>query len=357
MKHSITLSYLIGTAIFSAVISIACLSCSRTKSDSEKNFSSTKSQRLNEVVVYTYDSFAGEWGAGPALAQKFEEQTGYRLTFLEFGDAVHAYNRTILEKNSPQADVLLGIDNNMCEQAIEAGILEPYKPKNADTVLVKGLEETLGNEWYLTPYDYSHFAIIYNTESSIPEPVSLEDLTDSIYKKKIILMDPRTSTPGLGFLAWTVAVYGDDAVQYWKRLSPNLLTMTAGWSEGWGMFLQGEAPLVISYTTSPAYNVETDNDYRFKTLIFEQGHVQQVEALGVIKGAPNADGARAFVDFMITQDAQNELPLTQWMYPAINGIELPKSYQEAAPKAPTTLNTDSHKVKDIINEVIAVTSR
>ena len=219
-------------------------------------------ERLNEVVVYTYDSFVGDWGAGPEIAKRFTEKTGLLLTFVDCGDGVQVLSRAVSEKDAVHADVILGVDNNLARQALDAGILEAYKPANADAIIDADIKAQLGAGWELTPYDYSHFALIYDTRAALPEPKGLEDLTNDVYKKKIILMDPRTSTPGLGFVAWTVAVFGDGYPTFWRAIKDNILTMAPGWSAGYGLFTNGEAPLVISYTTSPAANIEYDGiDY------------------------------------------------------------------------------------------------
>ena len=293
--------------------------------------------RSKEVVVYTYDSFVSEWGPGPEIKEKFEAASGYTLTFIDCGDGVQVLSRALLEKDSVQADVILGLDNIIAPQALQSGILESYKPKDVEKIISSDVALQLGQGWFLTPYDYSHFAMIYDTQSDVPCPKSLEDLTDKVYEKKIILMDPRTSTPGLGFVAWTLAVFGDNALDYWKSLKPNILTMAPGWSSGYGLFKQGEAPLVISYTTSPASHVEYDNTDRYIAPVFEEGHVMQVEGAGLLKGAPNKKGAQVFLDFLIGEEAQSVLPLTQWMNPVNKNVQLPESYKKAAPVPEKTL--------------------
>ena len=99
-------------------------------------------------------------------------------------------------------------------------------------------------------------------------------ITKSEYAKKLILMDPRTSTPGLGFAAWTIAVFGSDYESYWQKLKPAVLTMASGWSSGYGLFTKGEAPLVVSYVTSPAYHIYADKTNRYRALVFSEGHVE-----------------------------------------------------------------------------------
>lgn len=319
--------------------------------------SQKNSARHKEVVVYTYDSFSGEWGPGPEIARLFKEKTGLDVVYTDCGDGGQILSKALMEKDSPQADVLVGIDNNLADRARQAGILESYRPGSASGIIPEGFEDALGGDWFLTPYDYSHFAMIYDTESDVPAPESLEDLTKEVYRKKIILMDPRTSTPGLGFVAWTVAVFGDGYRDFWKRLKPSVLTMSPGWSAGYGLFTEGEAPLVISYTTSPAYHVEYGEGDRFKALVFEEGHVRQVEGAGILKNAQNRRGAEKFIDFLISAEAQSVIPLTQWMFPVNGAVTMPESYSIAAPLPTKTLYYSSAAVNDAVPVIMDILSK
>ncbi len=148
-------------------------------------------------------------------------------------------------------------------------------------------------------------------------------------------MDPRTSTPGLGFVEWTAAIYGDGLSGYWKRLAPSILTLSPGWDTGYGLFTAGEAPLVISYTTSAAYHAEYETAGRYKALEFADGHPIQVEGAGIVVGARHREAAEAFIDFMLGDEFQAALPLTNWMYPVNEGVVLPPSYEASRKPAKT----------------------
>ncbi|MDR2897434.1 MAG: thiamine ABC transporter substrate-binding protein, partial [Spirochaetaceae bacterium] len=262
----------------------------------------SSAERQEEVVIYTYDSFVSEWGAGPELTRLFQEKTGYKVTMISTGDGGQLISRAVSELSDTRADVIFGIDNTMAKRAVEAGIMEAYEPANAGSIIAQDL--SLDEGWHLTPFDWSYFAIIWDSLSGIPAPESLEDLTKPVYEKKFILMDPRTSIPGLGFVTWTKAIFGDGNGDYWQRLKPSILTMSPGWDTGYGLFTSGEAPLVISYITSPAVHVEYDNTDRFKALVFPEGHPVTIEGAGILKGAKNLEGAKAFMDFLITEEAQ-----------------------------------------------------
>lgn len=287
-----------------------------------------------EVVVWTYDSFTSEWGPGPVIAEAFKKETGISVRFVTQGDGGALLSKIIAEGKAADADVLLGIDQNLLQKALDAKLLAPYKPAGAERIPA---ELVLDPQFRLTPYDYGYFAIIYDSEKISAPPKSLEDLTGKVYERKLILMDPRTSTPGLGLFAWTKAVYGEGWKDYWKRLSPSILTVAEGWDTGYGLFTSGEAPMVLSYTTSPAYHLEFDKTERYRAAIFAEGHAAQIEGAGVLSGAKRPANARRFMDFMLAASFQSAIPLTNWMYPIVE-TPLPDSYR-IAPKPGKTLKT------------------
>ena len=312
-----------------------------------------KKNASNEVVIYAHDSFASEWGAGPALCEAFEKKTGIKVNMISVGDAVQVLSNAILEKDAPVADILIGLDNNLYPKVKAADILEAYKPVDGDKVIDDEL--LMEGGWLLVPYDWSSFAMIFDSESGIEAPTCLDDLTKDIYRKKIILMDPRTSTPGLGFAAWTLAVYGMDGIaDYWRSLKANILTMAPGWSTGYGLFTEGEAPLVISYTTSPAYHVAYDEGDKFKALEFTDGHTYQTEGAGLMKNAPNKENAKKFLDFLISAEAQEIVPETQWMYPANNSVELPESFKAVSAVPAKVLTVDMDELDKAVEIILAV---
>lgn len=286
----------------------------------------------NEVVVWTYDSFISEWGPGPEAAKLFEEKTGYSVKWVNHGDAGEVLARLLLEGKKAEADIILGIDQNMMDKALGSGLLEAYKPAGADSILS---ELKLDDSWRLIPFDYSYFAFCYDSQKIKSPPKTLEDLTRPEYAKSVILMDPRTSSPGLGLFCWVREVYGAKWQDYWRRLSPSILTVSGGWSEGYGLFTAGEAPLVLSYTTSPGYHLEYEQTERYQAAIFDEGHPLQVEFAALLGAGKNKSAAKAFLDFLLEPAFQNLVPLTNWMYP-VTGVPLPASFR-INPKSGKTL--------------------
>ncbi len=292
-----------------------------------------KTPETSDLTIYTYDSFVSEWGPGPVVFPAFEEEYGIKVTVISAGDAGQMVQKAILEKDNPKGDILLGIDNNLLFKALSEDLLIPYKSSGLGRIPEDLLFDKTN---HVTPFDYGYFSIIYDSEKVSAYPKSLEDLLKPEYSKSIILMDPRTSSPGLGFMLWTKSVMGDGFEEYWKNLMPSVLTITDGWDSGYGLFTEGEAPMVLSYTTSPAYHKEYEDSERYRAAVFPEGHYMQIEGAGIVKGTKHLNEARKFIDFILEDKFQETIPLTNWMYPVRTDLPLPESF-DSAPKPPKSL--------------------
>ena len=193
------------------------------------------------------------------------------------------------------------------------------------------------------PFDYSYLAFVYDTESVKNPPKSLDDLVNGDPEQKIVIEDARTSTPGLGFLLWMKAVYGNEAADKWKTLSKRILSVTPGWSEAYGLFTSGETPIVLSYTTSPAYHMIEEKVDRYQAASFSEGHYLQVELAGRLKGARHPDLAKAFLAFILTPEFQDIIPTTNWSLPAIAPVTpLPATFDKLVqPTKPLAIDAET----------------
>ena len=278
-----------------------------------------------DLTIYTYESFNSEWGPGPVVFKIFEEQCGCKLNVVTPGDSGTVLNRVILEKTNPKADVLLGLNNSEMEKSFNFKLWIPYR-----SPLLEKIPENLllDKKNRVTPFDYGFISFVYDSQKLNKPPQNLEDLLDQKYKRKIVIENPKTSSPGLSMLHWTISVFGEDGyLDYWKKLQKNLLSVTDGWSAAYGMFTKGEVPIVLSYVTSPAYHLEYEKTERYKAALFEDGHYRQIEFAGIIKGTKKIKRAQEFIDFMLSENFQNVIPLTNWMYPVIQYQTLPDSFR------------------------------
>jgi thiamine transport system substrate-binding protein len=274
------------------------------------------------LTVYTYDAFTSEWGPGPAIKQAFEAECGCTLEYVALDSSIGVLSRLRLEGPNNKADVVLGLDLNILAEARESGLFAAHGvPSEKLALPIAWTDDTF------LPFDYGYFAFVYDTEALANPPKSLKELVEAPDDLKIILEDPRSSTPGLGLLLWVRAVYGEEAPEAWAKLARKTVTTTKGWSEAYGLFLEGEAPLVLSYTTSPAYHMIAENEDRYQAAGFAEGHYVQVEVAAVTKSSDDPELARQFLRFMLTPGFQSTIPTAQWMYPVIDLPEgLPPAY-------------------------------
>lgn len=259
------------------------------------------------LTVYTYDSFVSDWGPGPVIEKAFEETCNCDLQFVGTGDGAALLARLKLEGERTEADIVLGLDTNLTAAAVETGLFAPHGVE---------AEYDLPIEWTdanFVPYDWGYFAFVHGPD--VTAPANFKDLAAS--DQKIVIQDPRSSTPGLGLLLWVKAAYGDEAPTIWEGLADNIVTVTKGWSEAYGLFLEGEADMVLSYTTSPAYHLIAEEDATKAAASFDEGHYMQVEVAGMLAGADQPDLAADFMAFIVTDAFQEVIPTTNWMYPAV----------------------------------------
>jgi thiamine transport system substrate-binding protein len=258
--------------------------------------------------VLTYDSFVSEWGPGPALEQAFEADCACDLRFTGAGDGAALLARLLLEGQGSDADVVLGLDTALTAQAAASGLFAPHG-LTGDWTLPVAWDDPM-----FVPYDWGWFAFVHDTTRLPVAPDSLSALAAS--DVRVVIQDPRSSTPGLGLILWVQAALGDKAPAFWADMADNIVTVTPGWSEAYGLFLEGEADMVLSYTTSPAYHLIAEGDATKAAAAFSEGHYLQVEVAGKLAASDQSALADRFLAFMGSDAAQAVLPTTNWMYPA-----------------------------------------
>jgi len=298
-----------------------------------------------ELRVLTYDSLHSKGGWGEKIFPAFEKTCGCRLKISTAGDGAQILTRLELERarGKPGTDVVIGLDQNLwgtSKKYIEGW--KDWRPEGFDKIPVS-LRIGPDGEGFL-PFDHGVFAFMWDSkkgdELKLKAPSHLADLLKPEFRRRLILQDPRTSTPGLSFVLLTRILKDPaDFRLFWGALRGQWLTLAQGWDAAYGLFLRGEAPLVWSYTTSQAYHREHGDPSRYQALIFEDGNPVQIEGAAIVQGsaAPLAL-KRALLEFLISPSAQESLPKRQWMLPARADVPLPASFSEL-PKPKKRLGT------------------
>ena len=285
------------------------------------------------LTVYTYDSFTSEWGPGPAIEIAFERECNCDLQFVGLDSSIGILGRVQIEGENSKADIVLGLDTNLTEIARETGLFMPHGSEAKANALPVPFEDDI-----FMPFDWGEFAFIYDTERMATPPASFEALLAMPNDFKIAIQDPRTSTPGLGLMLWMKSVYGDKAAAAWEQLNPKILTVTKSWWDAYSLFLEGEADMVLSYSTSPAYHVIAEGKTNYKAAQFSDGHYLQIEVAAMLKNAREPVLAKEFMDFIQKTDFQTIIPTTNWMYP-VTKAQIPAEFGDL-------ITPDSHYLFD-----------
>jgi len=290
------------------------------------------------LTLMTHDSFA----ISEAVLEAFEQANNATIQHLPSGDAGAALNQAILSKANPLADLFFGVDNTFLSRAIEADIFEPYA-----SPLLAEIPDTLELDpaYRLLPVDFGDVCLNYDRayfqEKGLPPPQTLKDLVKPEYKGLTVVENPATSSPGLAFLIASIGHFGEAGDytyrDFWRDMRANDVLVTQGWEDAyWGQttWYGGGRPVVVSYATSPAAEVyfsegalsepPTDN------VLGDGACFRQIEFVGILKGTKNRDMAEKFVDFMLSIQFQEDIPLNMWVFPANRSATLPQVFADFA---------------------------
>ena len=292
-----------------------------------------------KLTVYTYDSFVSEWGPGPIIEQKFEDKYNIDLELIAVDSAATLLNKVILEGSNTKADIVLGLDMNLFDSADKSGLFINHSLDNLENDIMLPIK---WNSKIFVPYNYGYFAFVYNNTKLLNPPKSMDELINST-DARIVIQDPRTSTPGLGLLIWMKALYGNDAKNKWVKLNKKVISVTKGWTDAYyNFFMAGEADIVLSYSTSPAAHIMFEENYEISAAIFEEGNYVSIEFAGILKSSNNQRMANNFLRFMISDDFQSVLPSTNIMYPIANNLMLPEAFNKI--EVPDMLQIDPEEI-------------
>ncbi|MEF9906651.1 thiamine ABC transporter substrate-binding protein [Streptomyces sp. P9-A2] len=300
------------------------------------------------------------WAASEDVIAAFEKQSGYQVKVLEDGDTGSAVNKAILTKDNPQGDVFFGVDNTLLSRALDNGLFQPYEVKDADRILPEVRAD--GGKHRVTPVDTGDICVNYDkawfSERKLTPPETLDDLVEPEYKNLLVTENASTSSPGLGFLLGTAARYGDEGWQdYWKKLKANGVKVVDGWEQAYNEEFSGSAggrkakadrPLVVSYASSPPAEV-IYADPRPKTAptgVAEGTCFRQVEYAGLLSNAKNPEGGKALLDFLVSKEFQEDMPLNMFVHPVREDAQVPEEFARFGPRAKDPQTMDPAKIAE-----------
>ena len=261
------------------------------------------------------------------LAKKFEEVNGIKVN-VDYAGTNVLVNKMMAEKGNPQADVWYGGGGLLpFEASIDKGIMEPYIPESAEDweVVEDGIKLKHEDDYYVgTEMFVLGFA--YNTElvSEEEAPKTWDDLLDPKWEGKIQFPNPAASgTSTLMVLSYMMENGEEAGWEYFQKLNDQANSVPDSGSGPTKAAAMGEAHIAIGFDFM-AY--EHQNNGETVDFIVPDKTPILVNPATLIKDGPNPEGGKKFMDFMLTEDAQEIL--ASWYHIPINpdvGSETPLS--------------------------------
>ncbi|MFE0644752.1 thiamine ABC transporter substrate binding subunit [Streptomyces sp. NPDC058877] len=321
---------------FVAALGVTGLAACGTE-DAGSTAGKTDAPAPKTVTLVSHDSF----NASEEVLAEFTKRTGFKVKVLKSGDAGEAVNKEILTKGSPQGDVFFGVDNTLLSRALDNGIFVPYQAKGLDRVPAA---YQLDEEHRVTPIDSGDICVNYDKAyfegKKLAPPVTFDDLAKPEYKDLLVVENPERSSPGLGFLLGTAAAYGDEGwPEYWKKLKANGVKTVDSWELAYnqefsgsagGKQAKGDRPLVVSYASSPPVEVLYGEPQPkvAPTGVSTGTCFRQTEFAGLLNGAKNPEGGKALIDFLISKEFQEDMPLQMFVNPVVQDAALPELFTQ-----------------------------
>lgn len=294
--------------------------------------------------LLAHDSFTPTEG----IFDSFTDRTGIGVDIVRGGDAGTLVTKAVLASGNPEADVLWGLDNTLMSRALAADVFLPYL-----SVHREDLEPTardLSPNGAVTPVDSGDVCINYDkewfAERNVSPPLTLQALTSSTYRNLLVVPNAVSSSPGLAFLLASIAEFGDAWPDWWQALRDNNVLIVESWSDAYyGHFTaasDGTRPLVVSYATSPPAEVlfAEPRPERAPTAVAALTCFRQYEFAGILRGTKHEEAARLLIDYLVSKVFQEDLPLTQFVWPINTTAEVPQEFLDYSlrPENPLTID-------------------
>ena len=320
--------------------------------NSQISVRSEKIQTNTKLTIYTYDSLLVD--PGYDFVGAFANYSGIlkeEIDLVLLSDANQIVTQMALEKDNPVADVAIGIDNVLIHSAKKDNLLKRYDSPELVNIS-SDLIDNLDSEKYVLPYDFGIIAFYYdmNRLNSTTNPeinnITLEDIIDFDLDKKLIVEDPTLSSTGLGFLLWTIAIYGDPTINFngtlgldwrdWWKATKDDLRIAPSWTAAFSEWYENEGnrPIMVSYGSSPAYSACLYDDTSQGAFLSHENGTEngwlQIEGIGLVNNAPHEELAKDFIDWFLSKELQDNIAENNWMYPANEYAEISSTFNESA---------------------------
>ena len=332
-----------------AILAAGC-SSSPTNDSTDSTGSTGSTDGPVTLTLLAHESFTPT----PGIFDAFTAATGITVEIVLSGDTGQLITKAVLTSGNPEGDVLWGVDNTLLSRALEADVFSAYETPNTTFMDASLLLEIPGHE--VTPVDSGDVCINYDIawfkSRNITPPLTLDALTSKQYANLLVVPSALSSSPGLAFLMATIAEFGTDGWQpYWKSLRDNGVMVVDGWTQAYntefsGASGKGDRPIVVSYSSSPPAEVifaDPPVDAA-PTAVASLTCFEQIEYAGILRGTKHEAEAKLLIDYLTDLTFQNDLPLTQFVFPVHSGAVFPEAFTKYALRPENPLRLEANVI-------------
>jgi thiamine transport system substrate-binding protein len=299
------------------------------------------------LVIYTYPSLLNGTDCGSPL---------YSTVFGTFAAAHHVrievecpagtfLSTLVAQEGSPGADLVIGLDEITAPVAEADHLVIPYRPPALANVSPEIANE-LSPDHGVVPYEYGYLAIDYTTAFSgstggTVARATFPDFTqNSTWAKGLLTENPEFDITGEEFLVWQIEYYEAILHQNWETFwqsvwAEGLPNPAPDWGTAYNEFLQssGGPPMVVSYSTDPAYAEVNGGAGQFNSTVSWWNATEYawrtIYGIGIVSGTHHLTLDQEFENWFLSGTVQSEIPESEWEYPANTTIPLPGAFAAA----------------------------
>jgi thiamine transport system substrate-binding protein len=301
------------------------------------------------LQVGTYGAFvdAPSSSPGPWLKEQFESEFDATLSWQTPDNELNYFIERSMGGLDVDADAYVGLDTNMLirvDEQTDGGLFAPATDVPGRDGVREGLE--FDPQGRAVPYDTGYICLVYD-ENQLTAPETFDGLLTESYAGDLLAQDPTTAATGQAFLLHTIHAKGEDGyLDYWRRLRDNDVRVLGSWSDSYAAYSNGEAPMVVSYSTDQVFASAEGADLSKHQIRFLDGEgYANPEGVAIFEGTDRPDLAREFIGFMLQPEVQAEIAVRNVQFPATTDAELPSDFAQYAkePETPVTFSYDALK--------------
>jgi len=308
------------------------------------------------LTVGTYSAFLdapsispGEW-----LKEEFESEFDATLEWEAPPNEVNQYIERRLSGAEIKADMYVGLNVDelvRVDEELDDDLFVQAGDVPGSGNVKPGL--SFDPDGRALPYDTGYICPVYDG-TAIEAPETFDGLLGEAYSGDLIAQNPGTSTTGRAFLLHTIHQYGEDGyLDFWADLQDNDVRVLGSWSDAYSAWSEGEAPMVVSFSTDQVFAAQNDANLEEHQIRFlnDEGYANP-EGMALFADATEPELAREFMSFVLRPEIQGEIAERNVQFPATDNAQLSADYDELAHEPPQPVTFTYEELQGSISDWI-----